>query len=249
MTATGVPTGTPVAVTVLPGRWKCGIKPTFIESYNFMKCVLCDQRKAKRFCPAKNALICPQCCGEKRVIEIDCPENCKYLKSGRERESRDYAKRVRSLGPEASEKNHRLLSEHQDVIAQLEYLLARERLSDRNLTDNNVVQAISVLLETYKTEDKGVLYEKTCEDLRVEALRRELRKSIESLRNPEGKEGRGIVDPQNTRLQLSAAIDCLEFVRSLAATNLEDRSSPSGYVDFLARFFPREEKRSSIVMP
>ena len=185
------------------------------------------KEKRKRFCPAKNALICAQCCGEKRVIEIDCPENCGYLKSGRERETQDYVKRVRSMGPEAYEKNHRLLGEHQDAIAQLEYLLARERLSDRNLTDNEVVQAIGVLLETYRTEDKGVLYEKTSEDLRVEALRRELRKSIESLRNPEGQEDRGIVDPQNTRLPLSAAIDCLEFVRSLAAAYLEGRGSQS----------------------
>ncbi len=213
-----------------------------------MKCVLCDQRKAKRFCPAKNALICPQCCGEKRVLEIDCPETCGYLKSGRERDIQDYTKRIRSMGPNAYEKNQRLLHEHQDAIARIEYLLARERLSDPNLTDNNVVQAISVLLETYRTEDKGVLYEKTSEDLRIEALRRELRKSIESLRNPEGQENRGIVDPQKTRLSLSAAIDCLEFVRSLAAAYLEGRGSTSSYVDFLARLFPREEKRSSIVM-
>jgi len=213
-----------------------------------MKCVLCDQRKAKRFCPAKNALICAQCCGEKRVIEIDCPESCGYLRSGREREVQEYAKHVRSMGSDVYEKNQRLLAEHQNAIARLEYLLARERLSDPDLTDNDVVQAIGVLLETYRTEDKGVLYEKTSDDLRIEALRRELRKSIESLRNPERQEGRGLVDPQNTRLPLSAAIDCLEFVRSLATAYLEDRGS-SSYVDFLARLFPREEKRSSIVLP
>ncbi len=213
-----------------------------------MKCGLCDHRRAKRFCPAKNSLICAQCCGEKRVIEIDCPESCGYLKSGRERETQDYVKHVRRIGPEVYERNQRLLAEHQNAIAQLEYLLARERLSDRHLTDNDVVQAIGVLLETYRTEDKGVLYEKTSEDLRIEALRRELRKSVESLRNPEGQEGRGIVDPQNTRLPLTAAIDCLEFVRSLAVVYLEDRGS-SSYIDFLARLFPREEKRSSIMLP
>jgi hypothetical protein len=211
-----------------------------------MKCVLCDQRKAKRFCPAKNALICAQCCGEKRVIEINCPESCGYLKSGRERETQDYVKHVRSMSPEVYEKNQRLLAEHQNTIAQIEYLLARERLSDRNLTDNDVVQAAGILLETYRTEDKGVLYEKTSEDLRVEALRRELRKSIESLRNPEGQEDRGIVDPKGTRLPLTAAIDCLEFVRSLAAAYLVGSSS---YVDFLARLFPREETRNSIMLP
>jgi hypothetical protein len=64
-----------------------------------------------------------------------------------------------------------------------------------------------VLLETYRTEDKGVLYEKTSNDLRVESLRRELRKIVESFRNPEGEQSRGIVDPKSTRLPLGAAID------------------------------------------
>jgi hypothetical protein len=213
-----------------------------------MKCAICDQKKAKRSCPAQNGLICPQCCGEKRVIEIDCPESCEYLKSGRQREMEDFASRLRRRSPESYERTQRFLAVHQDVLARLEYILARERLSDRNLTDKDVVEAIRVLLETYRTEDKGVLYEKTCEDLRVEALRRELRKTIEVLRNPDNKE-KGIVDPTSARLQLSAAIDCLEFIQSLAKSYLEDRSSLSGYIDFLARLFPRQEKRGSILMP
>jgi hypothetical protein len=215
-----------------------------------MKCVLCEQKKAKRFCPAKNGLICAQCCGEKRVLEIDCPESCGYLKSGREKEVQDYAKHFRGLGPNSLERNQRLVTEHQNAVAQVEYALARERLSDRNLTDKDVVEAIGVLLETYRTEDKGVLYEKKSEDLRIEALRRILRTAVESLRNPEGQEGRGIVDSKASRLPLSVAIDCLDFVRSLAASYMADRESASGYVDFLARLFPREEKRGrSILTP
>jgi hypothetical protein len=215
-----------------------------------MKCFLCDQKKAKRFCPAKNGLICPQCCGEKRILDIDCPESCGYLKSGREREVEDYGRHFRGLDPGALEKYQRLLAAHQDVVAQIEFVIARDRLSDRSLTDKDVAEAIAVLLDTYRTEDNGVLYEKTSEDLRIEALRRTLRTTVESLRNPEGQEGRGIVDPKTTRLALTVAIDCLEFVRSMATAYMEDRDSASGYVDFLARLFPREEKRaSSIVMP
>lgn len=214
-----------------------------------MKCVLCDQRKGKRFCPAKNNLICAQCCGEKRVLEIDCPETCEYLKAGRERETEDFYRHMRSRDPETHQKMMHFVSEHQDALAHLEYMLARERLSDRNLTDNDVLQAVNILLDTYRTEDKGVLYEKTSDDLRVEALRRELKKVIESFRNPEGQDKKGIVDPTASRMQLSEAIECLEFLRSIATAYLEDRGTASGYVDFLARLFPREEKRSSFLMP
>ena len=214
-----------------------------------MKCPLCDQRKAKRECPAKSAIICPQCCGEKRIFEIDCPESCPYLKAGREREIEDYGKRLHSLDANAQERNRRILQDCQDAIVRIEYALSQERLMSPDLTDKEVLQAVEVLLETYKTEDKGVLYEKTSEDLRVEPLRRELRKIIESLRNPEGTEAKGIVDPQSTRLTLGAAIDCLEYIRSLAMAYLQDRRSTSSYIDFLARVIPRKETRSSLIMP
>lgn len=214
-----------------------------------MKCGLCDQRKAKRQCPAKNALICAQCCGEKRVLEIDCPESCPFLKAGRERELEDYGKRIRSLDQKAQERSRRVLVDHQDAVAYLEHAISRERLLSHDLTDRDVARAVDVLLETYRTEDKGVLYETTSEDLRIESLRRELRTIIESLRNPEGKEGKGIVDPQSDRLTLGAAIDCLEYIRSVASVHMEDRHSSSSYVDFLARVTPRKETRSSIILP
>lgn len=213
-----------------------------------MKCVLCDQKKGKRFCPAKNGLICPQCCGEKRVLELDCPENCEYLKAGRDHEVDDYGRRLRAMDPDIAGVLREALGAHQDVVARLEYVLARERLSDRNLTDNDVIAAVDVLLETYQTELNGVLYEKTADDLRVEGLRRALRESIEKLRNEE-PENRGVIDVQSTRLSLSGAVTCLKFVKNMAASFLKDRESLSGYVDFLARLAPREERRNSILMP
>jgi hypothetical protein len=213
-----------------------------------MKCNLCDQRRGKRQCPAKDSLLCAQCCGEKRVLEIDCPENCQYLQAGREREVQEYAKRIRNLSPETQSRNQRVLQNNQDAVARLEYALARERLLSRDLTDSDVADALDVLLETYRTEDNGILYEKTSEDLRVEAVRRELRAIVESLRNPDGNEGKGIVDPKSTRLQLRAAIDCLEFIRSLVTAYLADRRSSSSYIDFLARVMPRNEQSGSIVL-
>jgi hypothetical protein len=213
-----------------------------------MKCVLCEQRKAKRFCPAKNAQICGFCCGTKRVLEIFCPESCGYLQEGRKRDIEDYQKRVQKMDPSGQEKYRSVISRHQDVIAHLEYAISRERFLSRDLKDKDVAQAIDVLLDTYRTEDKGILYEKTSDNLRIEPLRQELRKIVESYRNPEGSEKTGVVDPKNTRLQLGGAIECLEFIRTLISLYMEDRSSISGYIDFLARITPRAEAKSSIIL-
>jgi hypothetical protein len=214
-----------------------------------MKCVICNERKAKRFCPAKNDLICAQCCGEKRVLEIDCPESCEYLKSGRQHEMADYARRLNRQDEAAVEKNQRIIREHQDVVGRLEYILGLERLSSHDLSDRDVLETVDLLLKTYQTESKGILYEKMSDNLRIEPLRQQLRTVIESFRNPEGEKAKGIVDPQNTRLQLGAAIECLEFIRSMVLAYMEDRNSETGYVDFLARITPREPSRGSILMP
>ena len=153
------------------------------------------------------------------------------------------------MDPAAREKHRKVLVEYQSVIAHLEYAISRQRILSRDLCDKDVVQAVDALLETYRTEDTGILYERTEDNLRIESLRRELKEIIESYRNPGGEERTGIVDPSNTRLQLGAAIDCLQFIRSLAAAYLKDRDSDSGYVDFLARIIPRDETQSSIIVP
>lgn len=194
-------------------------------------------------------MICAQCCGEKRVLEIDCPEDCQFLIAGREREAEEFGKRVANLDPRARERNKRVLLEHQHAVAYLEYAISRERILSRELTDRDVVHSIDVLLETYRTEQNGILYEKTLEDLRVESLRRELRSIMESLRNPERKESSGIVDTKSERLTLSAAMDCLEYIRSVASSFMVDRHASTGYVDFLARITPRKEARGSILLP
>jgi hypothetical protein len=214
-----------------------------------MKCVLCAQKKAKRSCPAKNAQICALCCGRKRVLEVACPESCEYLAAGRKREVEEYKQRLQKMDSSKQEKYRITISQHHDVITHLEYAISRERLQSRNLKDKDAAQAIDLLLDAYRTEDKGILYEKKSDDIRIESLRMELRKVVESFRNPEGAEKQGVVDPQNTRLQLGGAIECLEFIQTLIAMYVENRTSLSGYVDFLARVIPRSESKSSIVLP
>ncbi|MBN2242394.1 MAG: hypothetical protein JW793_06865 [Acidobacteria bacterium] len=214
-----------------------------------MKCAVCNERKAKRPCPAANSSICPLCCGQKRVLELDCPETCQYLQSGREHESAEFGRRLRSLDPKQQEKSRRILAENKDVVAHLEYAIAQQRLQSRNLKDADVSKAVGILLANYRTEDKGILYERNCDDLRAEPVRMELREILEAYRNPEDKGERGIVDPGSTRLPLRNAIECLEFLGFMIAACSKDSASSGSYVDFLARMTPKRDAGSSIIMP
>lgn len=197
-----------------------------------MKCILCHQRKGKRLCPAKGGLICAQCCGEKRILEIDCPESCQYLQVGRAHEARhESARHLATSDPRKQEVRARILEHFEGVVGQLEYRIAQQRHVIRDLKDTEVGEALDLVLASYRTEDKGILYEQSSSNLRVEAIRRELRESVESLRRPE--------DSRHPSLRLSDAIACLEFVRDLVGSHIEARESKSSYVDFLARMMPR----------
>jgi hypothetical protein len=205
-----------------------------------MKCILCNQRKGKRFCPAKRALICAQCCGEKRILEIDCPETCQYLKVGRAHEARhENARHLATADPRKQEARARVLQRFEQVVAGLEYIVLQRRRASRLLRDREVLQALDLLLE-----DKGVLYEHVASDSAVESLRRELRDAVETMRRP--KEARF------DALRLGDAIACLEFIRDLVASHIEARESDSSYVDFLLRMAPREspaETTPLIIVP
>ncbi len=211
-----------------------------------MKCVVCGERKGKRACPAKRTLICAQCCGEKRVLEIDCPESCEYLKAGRQREaSNNFQRHLRPSDPATARKYQYVLTNLENVISSLEYVIGEERRSSRYLTDKIAAEAVDLLLQTLQTEDKGVLYERTSNNLEVEALRRRLRDTLASHRAPQ--------EPGQMALKLGDAIACMELIRVVLAGHISSGTASTGYVDFLARMLPArsrvESGGSSLIIP
>ncbi len=211
-----------------------------------MKCIVCNGRKGKRHCPAKGTLICAKCCGEKRVLEIDCPESCEYLKEGRAREvSQNYMRHLRPQDSAKAARYQHALANLEDVIAHLELVIAEEKRASRDLTDSDVAEVMDLLLQTVRTEEKGIIYEHTSSNLRVEPLRRQLRDAIQRHRYPEeqGREG----------IKLRDAVDCLELIRDIAESHVRASSSPTAYVDFLRRLLPAQSRlehgSSSLIIP
>jgi hypothetical protein len=211
-----------------------------------MRCFVCGQRKGKRHCPAKNALICAQCCGEERILKIDCPESCGYLQAGREREAgQEGLRHYRTSDPFEQEKRARVLGEFDFVITDLQTAIAAERKSSRDLSDMDVAESLDCLLKTLRTESNGVIYETTSNNLAAESLRRQLSARIQSLRYPK--------ENDQPRLHLKDAIECLEVLRAVVASHLEAGPSSLRFVDFLIRNIPRSDRigpsQPSIIIP
>ena len=146
-------------------------------------CPLCEKRKPKRSCPALGRIICPVCCGTKRLVEISCPAECPHLATSREHPAavvrRQQEVDVAALLPSMSgltERQHQLFFLFQSVIARSKPDgLAR-------LTDEDVAEAASACAATIETAAKGVLYEHSPATLPAQKLTGEFRALLAQVR-------------------------------------------------------------------
>lgn len=211
-----------------------------------MKCILCDKRKGKRFCPAKNTHICAQCCGEKRVIEVDCPSDCAYLTSGQAYHmlKRTIAQLRQEDDPLQRRKVYETIQEFGETLSELEAAIVKYAVELRSLKDQHVLEAVGMLTETYRTEDKGVIYERSSSNPLVHALFQELRKLLE-----EKKRG----TERGVRLELEDILDCLEAVEHSIRHQLGNEAGEDAYLTFIKRNHPdvvsAASTRGGLILP
>jgi hypothetical protein len=147
-----------------------------------MSCPLCQKRPNKRFCPAKGQEICTVCCATKRLVEIDCPEDCRFLESAqrhpaavvRRQIDHDLSLLMSTLGR---------LSEAQ---LQLFFLLQSLVLSYKpeglgRITDADVAVATGALASSLESASKGVIFDESLASTPAEGLRRALKPAIEEI--------------------------------------------------------------------
>ena len=145
-------------------------------------CPLCQKRPAKRACPAVHQEICTVCCATKRLVEIACPEDCRYLDSAQKHPAAVVKRRI----------DHDLsllmatigrLSEQQ---LQLFFLLQSMVLSHKpegigRLSDTDVALATGALAAALETASKGVIFEEATASVTAEGLRHALKPVVEEI--------------------------------------------------------------------
>jgi hypothetical protein len=82
------------------------------------KCSRCNNRKAKRYCPALDESICSLCCGQVREKEVHCPTTCPFLSKHKSyQEKRIVEKKQLSQRLPASEEEDPLKDERMAWLA------------------------------------------------------------------------------------------------------------------------------------
>lgn len=161
-----------------------------------MTCVICQKRKARRFCPAKSGMICAVCCGTEREVTIDCPSDCSYLIASREHYEERHAADWDKI-PFAGRKIPRsVLVAHEKLFLELSYVICAAALESPALADPDVIAALQSLAETYETLTKGILYENPPDHRMQRELYDKLKKAVQDYK---GREGEGLAAVTNVR--------------------------------------------------
>jgi hypothetical protein len=184
-----------------------------------VKCPLCGSRRGKRRCPAKRADICAICCGEKRVVEIDCPQDCQWLRDGQANElRREWTEYLRAQAPEKARLWMSVMDGWLPVVDAVEQSVADAARSIRDLSDEETAEALAGVLKGYSAEANGILYRPSSTSPRVEAVSRDLHEGVEALRASVRKDGRGELPHKAILDSLQAVLDRVEFHRDRPAS-------------------------------
>jgi hypothetical protein len=149
-----------------------------------MTCPSCRQRKGRRACPALSQTICTVCCATKRLVEIDCPDDCPHLAAAREhpaaqvkrQQERDVAVLLPSIR-HLTERQHQLFFLFHSAIAR------HTPQGFSRLVDEDIEQAAGAVAATLETAARGVIYEHTASSMPGQRLAADLTALVGQIRS------------------------------------------------------------------
>jgi hypothetical protein len=200
-----------------------------------MKCILCEQRKAKRYCPAKRGQICAVCCGEKRGVEINCPLDCPYYVEGQKYQQEKITRqRVRKEGVQSYIRRAELYNKNPEIFAKIELVLVGLFRADGRLKNEEVASALELVIKTLDTERKGILYDYRSESRVVnEIVGRVLTIIREHKDSPELRQGRITLDYAKEVIE--------EFLKEIRFY-MEVDFNPQSYLIHISRYHPERSE-------
>jgi hypothetical protein len=130
----------------------------------------------------KGAPICPVCCGENRVVVFNCPEDCPYLKPHEEYHvSRLHRIYARSGSATEVRRWLSVLEESGALYSMIQEAIV-EKSMDRGPSNEDIGEALRLLLRTYESEDAGVHYVQKSPSAPVNAILTAVRDRVEQSR-------------------------------------------------------------------
>jgi len=182
------------------------------------KCVICEQRRGKRQCALKNAMICSQCCGLVQT-EGNCSDDCPFLLESKSFASEKQDERETQLGErfkrDFAAEDEEVMQTFNVITTPLNDLFVVCAQEDSYLEDKGLVEALDDLITNLK---EGVGQVVSSEDVKLNRagnLVPKMKESLESLDEP-------VPD--------YLVVPCLEILRGVITLSQKD-DAPRAYLD------------------
>lgn len=210
-----------------------------------MACPLCQKRPSKRFCPAKGQEICAVCCATKKLVEIACPEDCRFLEASQRHPAavvkrqidQDLSLLMTSVG-RLSEQQLQLFFVFQSMI------LSHQPEGLGRIADTDVEAATGALAGSLETASKGVIFDEALASIPAEGLRRALKPAIDEITQGGGA---------RAAREIAVVLRAIERGARHEGGGVPD--GDTGYLDLVGRVFqkrpqdPRPADKPRIILP
>jgi hypothetical protein len=198
-------------------------------------CRLCNKRPVKRACPALREQICAVCCATKRMVDITCTEDCRYLESAQRHPAAvvkkqidaDVAVLMSTIGRMSEQQLQLFFMLQSMVVAYKPEGLAR-------LTDADVALATGALAASLETASKGVIFEEGTGSVVAEGLRRSLKPIIDEITKGGG-----------SRVEREVAVVLRGMERGARHEGKLIPEGDSSYLDLVARVFQQRPSQGA----
>jgi len=192
-----------------------------------LSCPICNNRKVKRFCPARGESICAVCCGTEREVTIDCPADCPHLVASRKyEEGRRQVDWSKVPFPDAGI-SVEFAQSHTPLLVALISAIWEYAQEHRQVVDTDAIAALQALAETYRTLSSGLYYEKPPDYLYRRELYHVLKAALEEFKQAETQR-HGLATTRDSEIR-----DALIFLTQLGAIHENGRPKSRAFLDLI----------------
>ena len=209
------------------------------------KCPLCSKRPAKRACPALRRDICPVCCATKRLTEIVCTEDCRYLESAHRHPAAAVRRQIDADVVQLMASVGRLSEQQLQLLFLLQSMVISHTPEGFNrMTDADVALAAGALAGSLETASKGLIFEEATGSVVAEGLKRALKTAIDELLKGAGS---------RVEREVAAVLRGIERGAKHEGGHIPD--GDTSYLELVTRVFqqgpkkPQEPAKPLIVLP
>lgn len=195
-----------------------------------MPCVICQQRRAKRFCAGVRGDICSICCGTEREVTVTCPLDCKYLRDAR-RHEKPVLLDASSIPNQDIRISEKFLEENEALLVFLGGSLAATAMETPGVSDSDVRDALEALVRTYRTLQSGVYYETRPDNALAKTLFDRVQSAVAEFRAQE-QESRGFPKTRDADV-----LGLLVFLQRLEIDRNNGRRRGRAFIDLLRSIY------------